>query len=562
MDKDNKQIKFNAIYDLLFSCAKGVIESLKHAPIISDHIKDKPKTRKQSPGILFEVAAYLTARLDVAMVQFEQDHETRKSLFFFITDSLNKKFSQYLDNTNLLKVIDNRMSSYGKCFREGKKDVFKQLHFILLNNIKHAMNTTKLEAWKDGVSPIVLSGALGGMYDTITMIETEKNLIGSFACSLKHVLQDNSNFAELSLAEINQRIEVGIREAKKILSGSQDTKEKFDEDVEFDFGEEEQNGLNKELLDKADKLCKENRYDEAIYAYKKIIRMDPNCCDAYYGLSCTYGYKEIEDETKDRYAKEHVALYEKVEQIDPNFDSYQVLAGHLADAGQYEEALSYYDKSIEYDLNELKKDSSYVDWLKDEYMGKAKVLNKLKRYEEALKCYDKAIEKSIDTDSNDRTCSDLYAAKREIYCIVKKNRMVSEMDKKFAKAEELWLEHKESGEYEKSIGDKFKPISKRLDKGITCEEELREDICKLVLSKLKEAPSQVFTKNRIEMVNATIDQIFEEVEHEKDSRYLEKAYVARLVNDALDNEGNFRKLWKKIIPGIVGRIVEFLKRKK
>jgi len=559
MDKDNKQTKFNVIYGTLFSCAKSVIESLKHAPIISDHVKNASKAGKQNAGILFEVAVYLTARLDVAMVQFEQDANTRRNLFFYITDALNKTLGQYLENINLLEVIDNRMSSYGKCFREGKEDVFKQLHFILLNNIKHAMNTTKLEVWKDGISPIVLSGALGGMYDTITMVDIEKNIIGSFACSLKHVLQDNSNFTELSLEEINQRIEVGVEEAKKILSDSQDTEEEFDDGEEFE--EDEQNEPNKELLDKADKLCKEDRYDEAIDVYKKIIRMDPNCCNAYYGLSCAYSYKEIEDETKDRYAEEHVALYEKVAQIDPNFNSYQVLAGHLADVGRYEDALSCYDKAIEYDLNELKKDSSYMDWLKDEYEGKAKVLNKMKRYEEALKCYDKAIEKSIDTDGNDRTCSDLYAAKREIYCIVKDNRMVSEMDKKLAKAEDLWLEHKKSGEYEKSIGDKFKPISKRLDKGITREEKLREDMCKLVLLKLKEAPRHVFTKNRTEVVNATIDQILEEVEHEKDSRYIEKAYVARLVNDVLDSEKKYKKLWKRIFPGFFMRIVEFLKRK-
>jgi len=319
--------------------------------------------------------------------------------------------------------------------------------------------------------------------------------------------------------------------------------------------------VNKELLDKADKLCKEDRYDEAIDVYKKIIRMDPNCCDAYYGLSCTYGYKEIKDEAKGRYAKEQVSLYEKVEQVDPNFDSFQVLAGHLADVGRYEEALSYYDKAIEYDLNELKKDSSYMDWLEDEYEGKAKVLNKLKRYEEALKCYDKAIKKSISTDGNDRRCSDLYAAKREIYCILKNNRMVSEMDKKFAKAEDLWLEHKESGEYEKSIGDKFKPIVERIDKGIIHEKKRTEDLCKLVLSRLKEVHEHILVKNRTEVINGIIDQILEESDCEKDLRYIEKAHAARLVNDALDSERNHRGLWRKIHTLLFMGIVEFLRKK-
>ena len=192
MNNDNSQIKFKAIYGLLLSCAADIVESLKHVPILADHLKGAPKTIKQNAGIVFEIAVYLTARLDVAMVQFEQDHGVRKDLFLFITDGLNESFSQYLDNTNLLEVIDNRMGSYGKCFREGGKDVFKQLHSILLDNIKHAMNTTKLEVWKDGIVPIVLGDVFSGIHATIAMIEIEKNIVGKFACSLKHVLQDLS----------------------------------------------------------------------------------------------------------------------------------------------------------------------------------------------------------------------------------------------------------------------------------------------------------------------------------------------------------------------------------
>ena len=170
---------------------------------------------KQNAVILFETAIYLTARLDVAMVQFDQNPNTRKKLFFHVTDALNRTFKQYLENDNLFKILDNRMDSYGKCFREGKEDVFKQLHFILVNNIKHAANAKKLEVWKGGISPIVITGIFSDMHSTIAMVEIEKNIVGRFACALKHLLQDNINFIELSVREISQRIEAGIEEAKK-----------------------------------------------------------------------------------------------------------------------------------------------------------------------------------------------------------------------------------------------------------------------------------------------------------------------------------------------------------
>jgi len=133
------------------------------------------------------------------------------------------------------------------------------------------------------------------------------------------------------------------------------------------------------------------------------------------------------------------------------------------------------------------------------------------------------------------------------------------MDKEFAKAEDLWKEYKRSGEYEKKIGTKFKGISQSLEKGITGEEKLRADLCKLVLLKLKEVPEHVYFRNKIETVNKIIDQALEETGYERDIRYIEKAHVARLVNEALDNEKNTGKPLKRIFLGFLTKLLELFR---
>ena len=285
------------------------------------------------------------------------------------------------------------------------------------------------------------------------------------------------------------------------------------------------------LLDKADALDKEKKYDEAIKAYKHIISIYPRCWEAYYGLSCTYTCKEIENDTKNKYAKEQLDLYKTLEKNDPNFDSYQVLAGNLADVGRYIEALHYYDKAIEHELSELKKDPSYLDWLEDIYENKAKILTKLQLYKEALEHYNKAVAKSKQTKGNDTYCILFYAAQREIYCILKDYNMIEEIDRRIEKAENLKQKYKQTKNSKKN--SRFASINESLKNIAKLEDKTRKDMCELVLIKLENIPRDVFNRKPTELINDAIEEMLRDMGQEEDTKYIVKADVARLVNAAL-----------------------------
>ncbi len=296
------------------------------------------------------------------------------------------------------------------------------------------------------------------------------------------------------------------------------------------------------LLAQAELLSQKSRYDEAEEVYKAIIEKNPACCDAYYGLSLVYTSKEFEHDLKNKYLNERLALYKEVEKIDPYFDNFWVLAEYLDAAGKSEEALSYYDKSIQYDLNELTKNSSHVDWLCDAYEGKARILWRTQQYKEALECYDHAIAITRKKDGDARGCSELFAAKREIYCRLNNENMILRMDKEFAKAEDLWRAYKESGEYEKAIPDEGKGIAQSLDKEINIEKKLEKEMCRLVLLELKKYP-----RKGTGLINEAIDQLLEETDCDEATRYIKKACVARLVNEALYGKNCFLRLLKKFL---------------
>ena len=290
-----------------------------------------------------------------------------------------------------------------------------------------------------------------------------------------------------------------------------------------------------QLLKKADELDKADRHEEAIGLYKKIIKIDKYCYDAYHGLIWIYGQMDIKNSSNE-HADEMVALGKKLEIIDRNYDNYHVLAGSLADLGRFEEALEYYDKAIEHDKKKLIEDSTHVDWLEDNYTTKAKILFKLKRYEEALESYDNAIKKAIERSGDNKSCSELYAAKREIYCILDNIPMVVEMDERFAESVVLWDDYFNSEEYDASFGDRFKEIADRLKKSACQEVPIRRELSNIVLEMLNSEPPEELVKNKVRLINEKIDYVLEQVDFDKNLRFIEKAYISMVVNTVLDRK--------------------------
>lgn len=300
-------------------------------------------------------------------------------------------------------------------------------------------------------------------------------------------------------------------------------------------GEHTNSNEVRQLLKKADELDKADKYGEAIDVYKRIITIDECCCEAYYGLIWTYGKMDIKN-SNNEHANEMVAIGKKLEEIDKDYDNFQVLAGNLTDLGRFEEALEYYDKAIAHDKKQLMQDATHMDWLEDNYTAKAEILFKLKRYKEALKFYDNAIEKSIEKSGNNKTCSKLYAAKREIYCILDNIPMVMEMDKRFAESVVSWDDYFNSDEYDSTFKDRFAEIAGRIKKSAYREAPVRRELGNIVFSMLKSEQPEELEKNRVRIINEKIDYVLEEVDFDKNMRFVEKAYISMVVNTILDRK--------------------------
>jgi tetratricopeptide (TPR) repeat protein len=341
---------------------------------------------------------------------------------------------------------------------------------------------------------------------------------------------------------LGQAVQSGQMQFASELSLLKQVSDKLNAEVEnrrLHKGDEEEHTYSEEvqqLLKKADELDKADRHEEAVELYKRIIKINEHCYDAYHGLVWIYGQMDIKNSSNE-HAGEMIALGKKLELIDRNYDNYHVLAGSLADLGRLEEALEYYNKAIAYDKRQLKEDSSHIDWLEDNYKERAKILFKLKRYEEALESYDNAIKKAIERSGDNKSCSDLYAAKREIYCIQDNIPMVAEMDNRFAESAVLWDDYFNSEEYDADCGDRFREIANKLKKSAYQEVPVRRQLSYIVLEMLKSYLPEELAKDKVRIINEKIDYVLEQVDFDKNLRYIEKAYIAMIVNTTL-NKGD------------------------
>ncbi|OIN97588.1 hypothetical protein AUJ66_02575 [Candidatus Desantisbacteria bacterium CG1_02_38_46] len=199
--------KFFAILELVLPCSVHFLEL---------YTADYKKPEEYGEATLFEICVYLLFRLDLSLVKLKQKPDVRKKLIFFIADNLVDKFSKLLKNDNLYKIINQRMDIYGKVVRTASEKIFENLHFHLFNNIEFSRNTDELKFWDSGIEPVMLVGLSKEMSRSINMVFIENLLVSSFGCCLKHLFQDNDDFTQLSLSEIEKRIKKGMAEAKKI----------------------------------------------------------------------------------------------------------------------------------------------------------------------------------------------------------------------------------------------------------------------------------------------------------------------------------------------------------
>ncbi|TFH43780.1 MAG: toll/interleukin-1 receptor domain-containing protein [ANME-2 cluster archaeon] len=129
-----------------------------------------------------------------------------------------------------------------------------------------------------------------------------------------------------------------------------------------------------ELSISAGQLLKEGKYSEAIEKFQKVIEIDPNHADAYYGwgiVLLTLGRFE-----------EAIEKFQKVIKIDPNHaDAYYSWGGVLLTLGRFEEAIEKFQKVIKIDPNHAAV-----------YNMLGFIFSRLNKHEGAIMAYQKAIE--------------------------------------------------------------------------------------------------------------------------------------------------------------------------
>jgi len=210
--------KFQKIYKIMLICTERGHNDLKNTPnIFKGKGVGKNATEGYGYGTLLEMCIYLLARLDVSIFQHKQRFSTRSNLINFIVSKLVENFGKYLEQENLIKVIDCRMEAYGKCFRESKEKIWEDLHFILLNNIRHTQKNNKLEIWNSNTGPLILTGIFENMTMKTSLIAFEKYNVMLFEGALKHLFQNNEDFTTLSLNEIDKRMIDGVKDAQSVL---------------------------------------------------------------------------------------------------------------------------------------------------------------------------------------------------------------------------------------------------------------------------------------------------------------------------------------------------------
>lgn len=209
--------KYYRIYDLLMHFSNVYLDLLRYVAKTTDG--------GYNEATLFEITVYLAVRCDLMVFKLKQKHETRESLTYFMDNSIVAYFEKWLENNDLLDMVNQRKSGYSRIIRESN-DVLERLHFCLLENIKRSKNSRKIEEWDFESGHIVIIDVFEESVLKDLLINAEKTIVTALNCSLEHLFEDNDDFTQLTLVEINRRINSGMIETKGI-PGVHETTEDF-----------------------------------------------------------------------------------------------------------------------------------------------------------------------------------------------------------------------------------------------------------------------------------------------------------------------------------------------
>jgi tetratricopeptide (TPR) repeat protein len=128
------------------------------------------------------------------------------------------------------------------------------------------------------------------------------------------------------------------------------------------------------LINEADRLRKDKKFEEAILKYKDVLKLDPNSVLADYNLgNALYNQGKLD---------EAIASYQTALRLDPNYAmAYNNLGVTLYDQGKLEDAIAAYQKALQIDPNDAYAQNN---------LGFA--LEKQRKLEDAIAAYQKALQ--------------------------------------------------------------------------------------------------------------------------------------------------------------------------
>ncbi|HAC65178.1 MAG TPA: hypothetical protein DCF68_17020, partial [Cyanothece sp. UBA12306] len=134
-------------------------------------------------------------------------------------------------------------------------------------------------------------------------------------------------------------------------------------------------------LNYGNQLWRLKQTEQAIAAFQKAIKLNPNFGEAYYGLGLSY-FQQGKIGEKDETDPKAVAAFEQAIALNPYFKQAWTQKSYaLQDLGKYEEALAAIEQGIKISSDDFKL-----------YNQRASILKDLSRYSEAKQAYTKSLE--------------------------------------------------------------------------------------------------------------------------------------------------------------------------
>lgn len=221
-DNSLRNLKFLKVYNLLMHYSKEFLSWFKNAS--DDIYRNLSGTnRKISKGYgqatLFEICLFFANWLGLTMFSTKQKSDIFKGLIDFITNRLITEFQDILRNNNLNLIVKHRMESFlehvGKFDKDIDKDIWDRLYaFVLFPSIVRSQNRDKLEVFDMSIKAYSIKDSI--IENALTKGLSAAHIMAVFyEYCLQHLFQDNDDFTQLSLEELDVRIKAGIRKAEE-----------------------------------------------------------------------------------------------------------------------------------------------------------------------------------------------------------------------------------------------------------------------------------------------------------------------------------------------------------